>query len=453
MIKPIKPKPNNTLTRKILGAVFILPVLISGCGGGEQASQTSQAIPVKLEELESDILIESSQYVGTLEATKRVNLAPRIEGRILKIFVDQGDRVLKGQPIMELEPTQEQENVNAARQSVNVEKAGLVQAEAELKTAEAEQARSAADVKTAEANVLDSEAEVKLSKINIERSKFLVEGGVRPEQDLDDKTRDLNTDKAQLEADKESLNASIKALEAAKKRVLQAQANIESQKASILRAEAELGSVTQPLEFNTLKAPINGVVGSLSEKKIGDVVRLGEQVTTLTNNRLFNLNIGIPTEEKYRLKIGLPVEIVNQDGSAGTRGYVSFVSPLVDQSSQSILTKITFPNDDSLRDRQYVRVRVIWETKPGLLVPTIAVSTLGGQRFVFVAKQGETPEGEPGLIAQQTPIQVGSIQEQSFQVISGLKEGDRIAVNRILDLKDGTSISEESIKSEQPNSK
>jgi multidrug efflux pump subunit AcrA (membrane-fusion protein) len=78
---------------------------------------------------------------------------------------------------------------------------------------------------------------------------------------------------------------------------------------------------------------------------------------------------------------------------------------------------------------------------------------LGGQRFVFVAKPGETPEGEKGLVAEQVPIEVGSIQDQSFQVISGLEEGDRIAVNRILDLKDGTSITEESLKSEQTNSK
>ena len=450
----IKPKPKNIITQKIVGAVFLLPLLISGCGGGEQSSQTGpQAIPVKLQALEKSNLISSSQYVGTLEALGRVSLAPRIEGRILKIFVEQGDRVKQGQPIVELEPTQEQEDVNAATEQVNIERAGLERAKAELKTAEAEQARSAADVKAAEADVQDSEAEVKLAQINIKRSKFLVEEGARAPQDLDDRTRDLDTSQARLEANKETLNAQIKALEAAEKRVEQARANLANQKASVARSEAELGSISQPLEFNTVRAPINGTVGSLSEKKVGDVVRLGEQLTTLTNNRMFNLNIGIPTEERSRLKLGLPVEIINPDGSPGIRGSVTFISPLVDQNTQAILTKITFPNDSSLRDRQYVRVRVIWDTQPGLLVPTVAVSTVGGQRFVFVAKPGETPEGEQKLVVKQIPIQVGPIQGQSFQIVSGLEEGDKIAVNRILDLKDGNSITEESIKSEQSNSK
>jgi RND family efflux transporter MFP subunit len=449
----IKPKLKNTLTQKILGAVFLLPLLISGCGSEEQTQTGPKAVPVKLQPLEMATLVDSSQYVGALEARERVNLAPRIDGRILRIFVQEGDQVVQGDPIVELEPTQQQEDVNAATENVNVEEARLGQVQAQLKEAEAEQARSAAEVERTKADIQDQEAQLKLAKINIERSKFLVEGGALPQQDLDDKTRDLDTQIARLDARKEALNASIKSLQAAEKRVEQAQANVGSQKASISRAEAELGSIRQPLAFNTIKAPITGRVGSFNQRKVGDVINFGEVITTITDNREFNLNIGIPTEERSRLKLGLPVEVMNEDGSPGIRGAVSFISPLVDSNSQSILTKITFPNDGSLRDRQYVRVRVIWQTRPGLLVPTTAVSTLGGQRFVFVAKQEETPEGEQKLVAEQIPIQVANIQGQSFQVISGLKPGDKIAVNRILDLKDGTYITEESIKSEQTTSK
>ncbi len=451
----IKPKPKNTFTQKILGAVFILPVLLSGCGSGEPDSQATgpKAVPVKLQALERTTLIDSSQYVGTLEAKQRVNLAPRIQGRILRIFVQEGDRVVQGDPIVELEPTQEQEDVNAATENVNVERAGLGQVQAQLKEAEADQARSAAEVERTKADIQDQEAQLKLAKINIERSKFLVEGGALPQQDLDDKTRDLDTQIARLDARKEALNASIKSLQAAEKRIEQAQANVESQKASISRAEAQLGSISQNLAFNTINAPITGTVGDFNERKVGDVINLGEVITTITNNQVFNLNINIPTEERSRLKLGLPVEIVTEDGSPGIRGAVSYIAPLVNPNTQSIVTKITFPNDDSLRDRQYVRVRVIWETRPGLLVPTTAVSTVGGQKFVFVAKQEETPEGKKELLAKQTPIELGTIQGQSYQVISGLEQGDKIAVTRILDLKDGTSITEESIKSEQTISK
>ena len=144
-----------------------------------QSSQATgpKAVPVKLQALERTTLIDSSQYVGTLEAKQRVNLAPRIQGRILRIFVQEGDRVVQGDPIIELEPTQEQEDVNAATENVNVERAGLGQVQAQLKEAEADQARSAAEVERTKADIQDQEAQLKLAKINIERSKFLVEGG------------------------------------------------------------------------------------------------------------------------------------------------------------------------------------------------------------------------------------------------------------------------------------
>ncbi|MGL5794865.1 MAG: efflux RND transporter periplasmic adaptor subunit, partial [Waterburya sp.] len=44
------------------------------------------------------------------------------------------------------------------------------------------------------------------------------------------------------------------------------------------------------------------------------------------------------------------------------------------------------------------------------------------------------------LIAEQHSIKLGSIQGQNYQVISGLKQGDRIAVSNILNLRDGAAI-------------
>ncbi|MGK7893314.1 MAG: efflux RND transporter periplasmic adaptor subunit [Xenococcus sp. (in: cyanobacteria)] len=442
-----KHKTSNPFAKKLLGSLFLIPLLIGGCGGEEAQAPVAQAVPVKLQTLETSTLIDSTKYVGTLEARGRVNLAPRINGRILQIFVNQGDRVNQGQPIIELEPTQEQEDVNAAIEQVNIQKAALVQAEAQLKTAEANKAAAAADVEEARANLEDQIAEVTLAQINIERSEFLVDGGAQPQQDLDDKTRNLATSIAQRDSRKQALNASIKSLEASEKQVEQALANIDSQKAAIKQAEAQLGSVSQPLAFNTINAPITGYVGNFSNKKVGDFVNVGEQITTVTDNEIFYLNIGIPTEYRSQLKLGLPVKIVKQDGTDGITGRMTFISPVANQDTQTIQTQVTFQNDGSLRDREYVSVKVIWDEKPGLLVPTRAVSIVGGQKFVYVATPGETEEA--GLIAKQQPIDLGTIQGQAYQVISGLKEGDRIAINRILDLKDGTPITEDSVTSEQ----
>lgn len=450
--------------KKISTSAIALTMLvnIAGCGGKDQ-SQQPQAVMVKLKTIESEILIDSSEYVGSLEARDRVNLAPRTEGRILRIFARQGERVKKGTPLVELEPTQAQEEVNAATESVNVEQARMGQVQAELSTAEANRAAAAAEVESARADVQDARSAVDLAKINIDRTKMLVSGGALSQQELDDDRTELESTRAQSNSRQETLNAAIKSLEAAEKQVEQARANINSQEATIKRAEAELGSISQNLAFNTINAPIDGVLGSF-DKKVGDYVDVGEELTTLTNNQSFDLNINIPVEYRDRLKPGLTVETINNDGSSGIEGEIAYIAPLVRQNTQSILTKVIFPNSGSLKDREYQRVRVIWDKKPGVLVPTTAISTLGGQNFVYIAQEKQSdPEADknqsqkntsenntPSLIAAQQPIKLGSIQAQDYQVISGLKEGDRIAVSNILSLRDGAAIqvAEEQVSSE-----
>ena len=458
----IRNHPLLRISASLIAATML--VNITGCGGEEEAQQP-QAIAVKLKTLESDTLVDSSEYIGTIEATDRVSLAPRTTGRISEIFARQGDRVEQGTAIVKLEPTQEQEDVNAATQTVNVERARLGQEEAELRTAEANRAAAAAEVESAKADVQDASSAVDLAQTNIERTRMLVEGGALAQQELDDDNRELKSSNAQLNSRRETLNAARQSLVAAEKQVEQARANIDSQNATIKRAEAELGSVRQNLDYNTITAPIDGIVGSFDDKKVGDYVSAGEEMTTITNNQNLEINVNIPVENRDRLKTGLTVETINQDGSTGTEGEISYIAPLVQQNTQSILAKVVFPNQGSLKDREYVRVRVIWDEKPGVLVPTTAVSTLGGQNFVYVAKekqseaeadsssgdranneenansQSQSPEVPAGsLIAQQQPIKLGSIQNQDYQVISGLKEGDRIAVSNILSLRDGTQI-------------
>lgn len=458
---------------KLLGTLVVLSLLTSACGQEKQKATGVgvRTIPVKLQTLESATLIDSSQYVGYLESSQRVSLAPRTEGRILSIFVEEGDVVSKGQKIAQLEPTQQEEEVYSAASTVQNRIAAYNQAQAELRQREAERdgtradiARFEADVASAQADYRTREAELQravaeqeLAQINYGRAEFLVKEGVQAQQDLDNTTRDINTSKASTEAAnkvRDSASASVRAaqgaleaskknLQAAEERIKAAMAVVDQAKAAISEARGQLGSINENLVFNSVFAPINGIVGDFNEKKVGDYINTGETLTTINENQVFLLNVNIPTEYYNRLRIGLPVEIVNTDGTPRVRGQVSFIAPLVNQNAQAILVKVSFRNDGSLRNNQYVRVNVIWDQKPGVLVPTTAVTNLGGQSFVFVAENGETEEGQTTLVAKQKPIKVGSIQGQAYQVLDGLTVGDKIAVSRILDLKNNLPITAE----------
>ncbi len=453
-MKPLKS------SQKWLGTALMVSLLTTGCASDEPVATGPQAVEVKLQTLRPATLVDSSTYVGTLEARQRVALAPsRTSGRIKQILVREGDLVRQGQRLVEIEPQQQEQDLVAATGNLNVAIADLKVAEAEYRQREAERDRAKADVENAKAQLASAEANVEevksqlvLAEKEYERAKFLESEGVVPTQELDEATNTLNTTKADLQstiktrdASKEALNAQQNNLQAAERRVEQALATIDSRQSAINQARGQQGSTAATLDYNFLFAPITGVIGEFNEKKIGDSVAVGEAITTITDNQVFYLNVNIPTENRNRLRKGLRVELINPDGNPGIQGQITYIAPQVDQNAQSILVKMAFRNDGSLRDRQYVQARVVWETQPGVLVPTTAVTSLGGQKFVFIAQPGDS---QNGLVAKQVPVKVGAIQGQSYQVISGIKPGDRIAVSRILDLKDGRAIKEASLSNQ-----
>ncbi|MDJ0636898.1 MAG: efflux RND transporter periplasmic adaptor subunit [Xenococcaceae cyanobacterium MO_188.B29] len=432
------------LKQKFIGTLIVLSCFTTACGESVQESSQPQAISVKLEEIETDNLQESDRFVGTLEARQRVILASRVDGRILNIAVSEGDRVKQGQLIIQLQQTREQEEVNSAVSNVNIQRANLDNAEASLRAVEAEVASAEANVQQAKADLREQEAELELAKTNIERTQFLVEEGAQSKQTLDDRTRDLNAAIAQRDALKEALNSSEKALIAAKARVRASVSAVDREKAALSQAQAQVGVASQNLDFNRITAPIDGVVGDIVPK-VGDYVDTGDELTTITQNNILDLNISVPIERLSQLKLELPVEIINAQEKNNITGKISFISPRVNRSEQTILAKATFPNNGSLKDDQFVRARIIWQDEPGVLIPTEAVSRIGGQNFVFVAEEQTSEDGKAILIAKQKAVVLGDIQGQSYQVISGVEAGDKLVVSGILNLSDGVTITAESL--------
>ena len=134
------------------------------------------------------------------------------------------------------------------------------------------------------------------------------------------------------------------------------------------------------------------------------------------------------------------MQIVDRESKAIAEGKIGFIAPRTDRSSQAVLVKAIFSNNGKLQDDSYARARIIWSQESGILIPTEAVSRIAGKTFVFVAKEAKQKDGSTALVAQQKPVELGEIQDQSYQVISGLKAGDRLITSGILNLADGTPI-------------
>ena len=153
---------------------------------------------------------------------------------------------------------------------------------------------------------------------------------------------------------------------------------------------------------------------------------------------LVRADLNVPLEQAGRLRIGLPIDLLNTAGDILGRTRVDFISPEVDNSSQSVLVKAAVPNSrGTLRTLQFVRARIIWGTHQGLLLPVLSVSRIGGQYFAFVvAGQGKS------LVARQKEISVGQIAGNDYEVLGGLDAGERVVVEGTQELGDGMPVRE-----------
>ena len=244
------------------------------------------------------------------------------------------------------------------------------------------------------------EANVALAQQQFDRTSGLFKAGVVSKQDLDQAKAALDTAKAQLQ----SLDAQVK------------QQQVQ-------------------LHYYRVLAPREGIVGDVPVR-VGDRVVTSTLLTTVDQPGALEAYLYVPVERSSQLKMGMTVEIVDASGKTLAESRITFISPQVDSSTQSILAKATVSNHrERLRTSQFIRARVIWGERHAPRVPVLSVITLGGQHFVFVA---QTENGK--IVARQKMLHVGEMIGNDYVVLDGINAGDKIIVSGTQFLTDGAAV-------------
>lgn len=218
--------------------------------------------------------------------------------------------------------------------------------------------------------------------------------------------------------------------------VEQAQAQRQAAEAQLRSVEEQIRQQQAELAYYRVEAPTAGVLGDIPVR-VGDRVTRATELTTIAGDAGLELYVNVPVQNGPELVTGLDVEILSQSGDVIGRERLNFVSPTVDDQTQTILAKAPITSNEArLRPDQFVRARVIWSREPALQVPVISVLRVSGQYFVYVARPGEGG----GLVARQQRVELGPAIGDSYTVRSGLEEGDRLIAGGIQKIGDGAPV-------------
>ena len=215
----------------------------------------------------------------------------------------------------------------------------------------------------------------------------------------------------------------------------QAKSALDAAQAQLKSLDAQVQQQQVQLRYYKVVAPSSGIVGDIPVR-VGDRVIVSTVLTTIDKPGSLEAYIYVPVEKSGQLKMDMPVQIVDAEGKVIADSRISFISPEVDNTTQSVLVKARIANNnDKLRTAQFTRARIIWGTQQSPVVPILAVSRIGGQYFVFVA---EDQGGK--IVAHQRPLQIGDMVGNDYAVLSGVKPGDKVIVSGTQFLVDGMPV-------------
>lgn len=215
----------------------------------------------------------------------------------------------------------------------------------------------------------------------------------------------------------------------------QAKANLDAAKAQLSSLEAQVREQRVELRYYKVVSPRAGIVGDIPVR-VGDRVMVSTVLTTVDRPGSLEAYIYVPVERAPELRMNTPVQLVDAARHVIADSKISFISPQVDNTTQTVLVKATIANNqDKLRNAQFIRAQIVWATQDKPVVPVLAVSRIGGQFFVFMAvdENGKT-------VARQKPLQVGEIVGNDYVVLNGVKPGDKVIVSGTQFLVDGAPV-------------
>lgn len=227
----------------------------------------------------------------------------------------------------------------------------------------------------------------------------------------------------------------LQALETKETSVQQLSAQIKANQAELARAQLQL-------DHTQIIAPISGRLG-LRRLDQGNVISAAntDGLVTLTQIAPIAVEFALPQTQLAELsrarrasEAPLPVVLSDRQGKALTQnGVLQAMDNQIDVATGTLRIKAHFENQDhALFPNQFVNVRVILGRERGVLIPSFAVQRGSLGTFVYVVDE------QSKVRVQQ--VELGIASSEQTQVVQGLTAGERIVVDGVDRLREGTAV-------------
>jgi len=424
---------------RMSGMALVLGSLaIAGCGAGPAGgppsqrggSQAEAATAVDVAIARRDNLKPALEFTGTTQPQRQVSIRSQVEGKLLNLNVDVGDRVQQGQLLAQVDDS--------------ILMATVAAAEAELAARQSDILRAQTQVSEARTRVEQARLQLQQAEADAIRLENLSRDGAIPQQQAEQARTTAQTAAQVWRSAQEQVRNQQQAVTVAEKR--------------LTAQQAVVAEVRRRRSFALINAPITGaVVAKVSE--VGNLVQPGTEILKLGDFSRIKVLVQVSELDRGSLQLN-GTATVRLDAFPGKTlsGTISRISPAADPTSRLIPVEVTIANpSNQIGSGLLARVSFGQPTPSRVVVPQTALQEkrrgksstanqaarptppaqpnrqTSGVLFV-VSESGESPT------VQSRQVKLGDRADGKVEILTGLQPGERFVVRSGKPLEDGEPI-------------
>ena len=238
----LRPMNSKLVNRAKYWPFLLFAILLNSCGSEAPQAAAPPPTAVEIARVDQVQVADTTEYVATVEGKERATITPRVNGQVSQVFVSLGNRVQKGDPILQIDPSQQQAVLDSNIAQIGSAKAQLDSAEAQLRSLRDDKRELIAerDLNSERANLENAEANLRRERQELNR--LLAEFGSLSEE------ANLQNSQASLRSERQELNRLI-----AESGSLSEQAQLDDAEAALRAQRAEKDRREATLEYQKIE--------------------------------------------------------------------------------------------------------------------------------------------------------------------------------------------------------
>ena len=379
------------MKKRVLAALLAASMaLCAGCGSqtsddGEE--QTAAGTAVEVAEVTKGAMSTEYSVNGKVVADNEVQVFPMLAGQVLTLSVSEGDKVAKGQTLLNVDTSSVTSTMSSLRESYNATKTATEKA------------------------IENAQIGVEQAQLAVENTEALLEAGAAAEQDL---TK-------------------------AKQGLAQAQAGVQQaraqQAASLAQIQASMDQINKQASYGTVTAPCAGTVTAVNVVQ-GGMASSAQPAVVIAEDSRVKINASVSEDVFAGLhtgdSAGVQISVLSDEVKSAK---IVSLPAAANQQTNLYDVSVSVPSGTEPAIGAFATVIFYTDRRENTLsVPTECVLTGNdNERYLFTVD-------ESGTTAARVTVETGLVGKTNTEITSGLNEGDRVVVKGQSYLSDGSAV-------------